>query len=55
MLLITISFICLALAVVVFASKKKTSTNNVQTVGNNSAMDAVGLNMMLDVVNKMNK
>ena len=25
------------------------------TSGNNSAMDAVGLNMMLDVVNKMNK
>ena len=23
--------------------------------GSNSAMDAVGLNMMLDVVNKMNK
>lgn len=32
MLLITILFICLALAIVVFASKKKTGTNNVQTV-----------------------
>ena len=25
------------------------------TSGNNNAMDAVGMNMMLDIVNKMNK
>ena len=33
------------------AGKKKTSN----TSGNSSAMDAVGMNMMLDIVNKMNK